>query len=343
MKPVGKPMSARTAGKADASVVCLALALVVALGLAAPSTASRAAMPVTLATFGAEPPPLFRIAAHHRLFEKFGVSVRVEPRWTSKELREGLSVGTFTFVQSLLDNAVAVQEDLGVAVVILMPRGGGGGVDLVVQSHVQRVEDLRGRTILVDSPDTGHALALRKILKDRGLLAGRDYTMLPLGQTQKRFEAMKVNVEYAGTMAPFSAEAKRLGFRSLGHAPTLVGDYDVGGVYGRREWVEAHREATVGFLAGYLHARRWVVDPANKAAVLEALGGGTSARSEEQYARVVAGNEESDPEFDLKAFRNGLALRAEIQGTWGGTPPPAERYYDFTHLASARALLDRTR
>jgi hypothetical protein len=30
-----------------------------------------------------------------------------------------------------------------------------------------------------------------------------------------------------------------------------------------------------------------------------------------------------------------LALRAEIEGDWGGKPPAAERYYDLSYYNSA--------
>ena len=38
-------------------------------------------------------------------------------------------------------------------------------------------------------------------------------------------------------------------------------------------------------------------------------------------------------------FRNVLALRAEIEGDWGGKPPAPERYIDLSYYEKARALL----
>lgn len=325
------------------SVLPLA-ALVIAAGAGwqALAVASPAPVPVRVALFGGSTPPLFLVAQQHRLFQKFGVSVQVEVKWTSQELREGLAGGRFDIVHSLADNAVAVAEDLGVPVIILMGRGGSGGVHLLAQPHIQRIEDLRGQTILVDSPDTGHALALRKILKDRGLRAGTDYTMLPLGQTQKRFEAMTGDKKYAATMAPFTEDARRLGFRSLGRAPELVGPYQVSAVYGRRDWVTDHPEAATGYLAGYLHSARWAADPANRAAVLAVLQQQTDRSTAERlYERALAQDEREEQEFDFEAFKNGLALRAEIEGTWSGQPPDPGRYVDLSFYRKARALLER--
>lgn len=318
-----------------------------ALIAAPPAEQTSALKTVRAAMFGGEPPPLFVVAQENGLFRKFGVRVEVQTRWLSEELRQGLAKGAFDIVHSLADNAVAVAEDLRVPVVILLGSGGGGGgggggTHLVAQPHIKSVKDLRGATLLVDSPDTGHALALRKILKINGLAAERDYEMLPFGQTQKRFEAMKANKEYAATMMGFDDEARRLGFRSLGAAADIVGRYQVSAIYARRDWVEGNPDAAVGYLAGYLHAQRWSRDPANRQAVLDALAarsGPDAARR--TYERAFVGRADGEPTFDVEAFRNGLALRAEIEGTWGGRPPAPERYYDLSYLKKAQALLAR--
>ncbi|HSL23926.1 MAG TPA: alpha/beta hydrolase [Vicinamibacterales bacterium] len=314
------------------------------LGSSQPGTASSNPRTVRAAMFGGEPPPLFVAARENGLFEKFGTKVDVQTRWTSEDLRAGLASGKFDIVHSLADNAVAVAEDLRVPVVILMGSGGGGGggTHLVAQPHIKSIEDLRGTTVLVDSPDTGHALALRKMLRMKGLEAGRDYKMLPFGQTQKRFEALKANKEYAATMMGYDEEARQAGLRSLGAAADMVGRYQVSAIYARRDWVEANPGAAVGYLAGYLHALRWTRDPANREAVIAALAGQSDAASARKvYERTFSGRADAAPTFDVEAFRNGLALRAEIEGTWGGKPPEPERYYDTSYLKKALALLEK--
>ena len=39
--------------------------------------------------------------------------------------------------------------------------------------------------------------------------------------------------------------------------------------------------------------------------------------------------------FDMQGFRNVLALRAEIEGSWGGKAPPPERYIDLSYYDNA--------
>lgn len=42
-----------------------------------------------------------------------------------------------------------------------------------------------------------------------------------------------------------------------------------------------------------------------------------------------------DAKFDLEGFKHLLALRAEIEGQWGGTPPAPERYFDLGYYDRA--------
>ena len=49
----------------------------------------------------------------------------------------------------------------------------------------------------------------------------------------------------------------------------------------------------------------------------------------------------SDARFDMQGFRNVLALRAEVEGTWGGKAPPAERYVDLSFYQNALKRVGR--
>jgi hypothetical protein len=43
----------------------------------------------------------------------------------------------------------------------------------------------------------------------------------------------------------------------------------------------------------------------------------------------------TDARFDLEGFRNVLALRAEIEGQWGGKPPAPGKFYDLQYYERA--------
>jgi hypothetical protein len=44
-----------------------------------------------------------------------------------------------------------------------------------------------------------------------------------------------------------------------------------------------------------------------------------------------------DAGLDLEGFRNVLALRAELEGAWAGTPPSPNKYLDLSYYQRALA------
>ena len=48
-----------------------------------------------------------------------------------------------------------------------------------------------------------------------------------------------------------------------------------------------------------------------------------------------------DLQFDVEAFKNFLKLRAEVEGSWGGKPPAAEKFYDLSYYRKALAMVNK--
>jgi len=42
-----------------------------------------------------------------------------------------------------------------------------------------------------------------------------------------------------------------------------------------------------------------------------------------------------DAAFDMDGFRNVLALRAELEGAWGGKPPAPDKYIELSYYQRA--------
>jgi ABC-type nitrate/sulfonate/bicarbonate transport system substrate-binding protein len=125
--------------------------------------------------------PIFA-AQEKGFFTKHGLRVEVEQTPDSDLLRKGLAEGTFEVAAAGVDNALA----------IIVVGGDSAMNSLIVQPHIASVADLRGTQILVDAPNTAflvdapntaYALVAKKILLLNGLVAGRDYTMTPIGGT----------------------------------------------------------------------------------------------------------------------------------------------------------------
>lgn len=165
-------------------------------------------------------------------------TIRLDLAFTdnSRNQREGLALGKFDVAQSALDNAVAMIEVAKKDVVIV--GGGDSGMnEFFVQGDISSFADLRGRTLIVDAPDTAYALQAKKILLQHGLKEGKDYTVKPVGAGVYRFKAMAENKDNTAAILnlPFTVQAEQLGMRSLGRTVDLLGPYQAGGAFVMRD------------------------------------------------------------------------------------------------------------
>jgi ABC-type nitrate/sulfonate/bicarbonate transport system substrate-binding protein len=283
------------------------------------------------------------IAESHGLFAKYGVAVETENFPNSDELRSALAAGKGDLAYLAVDNAVAMVELAHQDVIIVMG-GEGSQNELIARPEIKSVQDLRGKTLIVDAPNTAYALQMKKILLLSGLQAGKDYEMKAYGATPQRFVAMRENKSYAGSMLgpPSSIIAKREGFVSLGSVQEVIGPYQAAGFFAERAWSTKNREALSNFLAAIVEAQHWLMASENKSQVVELMTKEMHLAPEvasETYESLMTkpGGFAKDAAFDLQGFQNVLKLRAEIEGSWGGHPPAPEKYYDSSYYEAALA------
>jgi len=297
---------------------------------------------IKVLTLLGRPLPLV-VAGTQGLFEKYGVEVETENLPNSDVLRTNLGAGKGDLAYLAVDNAVAMVELAHQDVVIVMG-GEGSQNELMVQPEIKSVKDLRGKTLIVDAPNTAYALQMKKILLLSGMQADKDYEIKPFGATPARLVAMREHKEFAGSMLgpPSSIVAKHEGFVSLGSVQDLIGPYQAAGYFAERQWAKEHRETMASYLAAIIGAQRWLMDPQNKQAVIELMIKESHLAPEvaaENYAVSMTkpGGFEADAKLDIEGFKNVLKLRAEIEGSWGGHPPAPERYYDSSYYEAALA------
>ncbi|OLB25545.1 MAG: hypothetical protein DMG41_27125 [Acidobacteria bacterium] len=279
------------------------------------------------------------------LFSEFGVAVQTENSANSQELRDKLAAGNGDLAYLAVDNAVAM-VDLAQQDVVIVMGGEGSQNELIAQPEIKAIKDLRGKTLIVDAPNTAYAVQLKKILLLSGLEPGKDYEIKPVGATPQRLIAMRENKSYAASMLgpPSSIIAKREGFVSLAAVAASIGAYQAAGFFAERKWAQEHRGPLTSFLAAIIEAQRWLVAPANKNEVLALLTKEAHLAPEvaaETYENSMTkpGGFAKDAAFDLKGFQNVLKLRAEIEGSWGGHPPAPDKYYDPLFYEEALAKL----
>jgi ABC-type nitrate/sulfonate/bicarbonate transport system substrate-binding protein len=306
----------------------------------APRPAAAADTPLTVMVFqGVQNLPLLAARAQG-FFAKRGLAVDIRIAPGSEELRNGLAQGRYQIVHTAVDNAVAMAEVAKVDVAVVL--GGDNGFNhLFVQPEIRSYQDLRGKTMVVDAPDTAFALQLYKMLKLNGLQKG-DYAVRPVGATFKRLAAMQQDKTAAAAIlnAPFSIAARRAGLKDMGTAVAAIGPYLSTSGFVLRSWGTANADVLTRYIGSYLEGLRWALDPANKAAAVNLLAGWLKVPPDvaaECYAIAAdpAGGLARDAKLDLDGFANVLRLRAEIEGQWGGTPPSPEKYIDLSYYRRA--------
>jgi ABC-type nitrate/sulfonate/bicarbonate transport system substrate-binding protein len=245
-----------------------------------------------------------------------------------------------------VDNAVAMVELAGKDVIIVT--GGDSSMnELFVQPEIRSVADLKGRTVIVDAPNTAYALLAKKILLNHGLKSG-DYAIKPVGGTLMRAKAMSENKEYAASMLnpPFSITADKQGMKSLGRAIDLFGPYQASGAFVMRSWAKANGATLERYIAAYIESTRLALAPATRAESIALLADRLKVApdvAERTYQSLTDPRFGLAPDarFNLEGFRNVLALRAEIEGQWGGKAPPPDRYIDLSYYERAQRRAGR--
>jgi ABC-type nitrate/sulfonate/bicarbonate transport system substrate-binding protein len=279
------------------------------------------------------------------IFARHGLALDLQLTENSRSQRDGLAAGRFEIAQAALDNAVAMIEVARQDVVIFS--GGDSGMnEFFVQPEIASFADLKGRTIIVDAPDTAYALQARKILLGYGLKEGADYTVKPVGAVVYRYKAMVEDKSNAGGVLnlPFTVQAEEHGLKSLGRLIDLLGPYQAAGGFTMRTWARDHAPTLERYIAAYVESLRFVRDPANKAenlALLRDKLGLSETAAARTYAQLLDPNFGFTPDarFDAQGFRNMLELRAEIERKAGAVPVAPEQYVDLGYYERAMRSL----
>jgi ABC-type nitrate/sulfonate/bicarbonate transport system substrate-binding protein len=287
------------------------------------------------------------IAQSNGIFTKYGLRIEL-PRSSaggSEEVRRWLASGELDLADYGVDNAIAMVENAGVDV-ILVAATDYTPTELMAQPEIKSLADLRGKTVLVDAPNTQNALALKKILSTAGLNPASDYQMKEAGGTSARVAAMLKQKEYAATMASgqTAVRARQAGLVSLATTSSIFGPLLRYGVFTRRQWAKENSGLLVRYIAAHIEAQRWIMNPANKDKVIDLVS------QQAKLSRDLAGGIyeadtgpnglAKDAAIDAARFSNVLRFRAEVEGSWGGKAPAPDRYYDVSYYEKALAMVN---
>jgi ABC-type nitrate/sulfonate/bicarbonate transport system substrate-binding protein len=171
--------------------------------------------------------------------------------------------------------------------------------------------------------------------------------MKQAGGQPLRLEELKKDPSLGGTMVswPVFFQMQADGYKAFGSSLDVVGPITFLGTFAKRDWAAAHKDLLVRYLTAEISALRWMMDAKNKDEVIAALAksrGFTPEVAAAAYQGFMSPNGwAKDGEVKLPELAALMKLRAEVEGSWGGNPPPPDKYLDLSYLHAAIAAIDK--
>ena len=123
---------------------------------------------------------------------------------------------------------------------------------LVARPEIGSYADLRGRTIVVDSPNGITTWLLRRMLGAQGL-GPDDYNLVYVGDTPGRLQAQLAGgVQASMLLQPFDFAGERQGQRRLGNSNEVVRNYEFAGYNVRRDWLARNEDTVARYIRAYV-------------------------------------------------------------------------------------------
>jgi ABC-type nitrate/sulfonate/bicarbonate transport system substrate-binding protein len=281
--------------------------------------------------------PMFAAQAKG-FFAKRGLDVDLKFTPNSDELRNGLAEGRYQIAHSAVDNAFALKDKANVDIAVVL--GGDNSFNhLMVQSDINSLADIKGKTVVVDAVNTAYAFQLYEMLRQKGVNKG-DYEIKMAGATGFRLDAMiKDKSNVAGMMnPPFSTRGEKAGLKDMGTAAAALGAYQGTSAFVLREWGKVNADTVVKYIQAYIEGWRWSFDPKNKAEVIALLVERLKLPEDVATAAFESTKNDfyRDGAIEMEGVKNVLKLRAQYEG---GTPASPDKYLDLSYYQKALAGL----
>jgi ABC-type nitrate/sulfonate/bicarbonate transport system substrate-binding protein len=289
------------------------------------------------------------VAESRGFFAKRGIEVEfVQARGSASQYTD-LMAGKIQVFTTLMENIIAYAWGEGEIAfdpppdAFVFMGASLGHQTLVAKPEIKSIADLKGRTLAASGMRTGNALVLYGMLAQHGLQLDRDYKVVAVGGGPVTVASLtKAGADASLMGSPNDAQAKALGFNTLGDTTQSFGGYQSSVYTARRSWAAANRKDLVALTAALVEAHRAIfADKAGSLAILRArLPSLPAEEAETVYADLVSGKGCLNPDgrIDEKDVRVVLDLRKQF----ALAPHPAARpseFYDLTYLDEAIASL----
>ncbi|HTK12265.1 MAG TPA: ABC transporter substrate-binding protein [Xanthobacteraceae bacterium] len=325
----------------------LMMAGVAFAALAVSASAAAAQTHYDMISFGGASNTPVWVAQSKGFFKKEGLDMSFTTTRSSKKEIADFLAGKYQFMTTAFDNIVAYiegqgdvkQAGAGDLVAIMGVHEGMNSV--VARPEIKSFADIKGHPIAVDAVRSGYATVLYEILDNKaGLKFDKDYSVIAVGSTSARMEAMEQNKAVAAIInTPTDMEAQKKGYKILADATEAVGAYQGSAYVVSRKWAKAHEKDVMAYTRAVVAGHDYVYN--NKAGTIEVLKahikGLSDADAERLYTRLTGpGGISKHAAISIPGVEKVLALRDEwsVPKTKSGKP---QKYIDTSYQEKAVA------
>ena len=205
---------------------------------------------------------------------------------------------------------------------------------------VQRIEDMKGRVMAINAAGGAVDIAMRKMLRTKGLEVNRDFVQIEAPLPSMRAILADKKADMVPLVVPFSFDPE---LRKI--AKPLFLNSDVMGVTqllfwtARKSFIDKNRAAMVDFMEDTLRITTWFLDPKNHAEVI-AIASRVTKQPPERLGWVFTNKDyhhAAGMRPDLVALQRNVALVKELGLTDKETD--VAKYSDLSLLDEAAKRL----
>ena len=262
---------------------------------------------------------------------KAGAEVDLTVTGSSIEQLNQLKRSGFDIGFQQVDHIVRGVEE-GADLFIFMGQSHAPELSLIVSPDIQRIEDLSGKTIVVDDARTGYSLLLKTLFAQPGLKP-EDTHFKNVGGSQERFDAMKKGEGSACFLnPPFDRHLVAAGLKNLGSSGDFFPTYPGPIAATRRAWANGHRDELAAFILGFNQAYAWLQEGANKEAAVRLLPARLNMAPEAAALALARVFGCARPQVTAQGVSQVMDLVWAAEGYTHAKPSP-DKYLDLSYLA----------
>ena len=287
--------------------------------------------------------PVITMGLKHGFFAAEGITLDTAQTASSPAIFKALQTGGRDVILTQIDNVFNYRYNASnpngstFEPVAFIGTDWGNGAALVTRKGITSVEELRGKVLAVDSPNSGFAFVLYGIMRAHGLEKDVDYTVIVPKKadgtqdsgTPARYTRLQAG-EFDATIlnAGFQFRAEAAGYPILGQIKDAADPFMGGAGVTRRDWLDNNQDLAIRFIRAYVAAENYVLDPANKDEIVAQLtkeSANIAVVGQKTYELLLRQGEGLTPDasIDTKA----LLGTAQLRDSFGGFDEPQNLDY----------------